>query len=92
MSSCVREALDDFSRTVEALGDLSRTVEALSDPSRDVDALGNLSSSGTVLRSFSGLSDSAAIPRSLRPVSICMGTDCATYFSVIAGFLCPSNF
>ena len=76
----------------EALGDLWRTVEALIDSSRDVDALGNLSSFGTVVRSLSGLSDSAAIPRSLSPVSICMGRECATYFSVIAGFLCPSNF
>ena len=91
LSSWRPEALGDFSSTVEALGDLSRTVEALLDPSPDVDALGNLSS-GTVLRSPSGLSDSAAIPRSLRPVSICIGRDCATYFSVIAGFLCPSNF
>ena len=76
----------------EALGDLWRTVEALIDSSRDVDAMGNLSSFGTVVRSLSGLSDSAAIPRSLSPVSICMGRECATYFSVIAGFLCPSNF
>ena len=79
MSSWGPEALGDFFSTVEALGDLSGTVEALIDPSLDVDALGNLSS-GTVLRSLSGLSESAAIPRSLRLVSICIGRDCATYF------------